>query len=104
MSVRKERVSELLRHLAAEYLLKESDRTSLITVTNVAMSKDLSAATILVSIFPTDDEERAISFMKRKRPDFRDYVKKHSELKVVPFLDFEIDKGEKNRQKIDELA
>ncbi len=42
--------------------------------------------------------------MKRKRAEFREFFKGKARMRALPFFDFEIDKGEKNRQKIDEIA
>ena len=45
-----------------------------------------------------------MDFAKRKRSEFRDYLKTESRLFKLPFVDFELDLGEKNRQKIDSLS
>ena len=45
-----------------------------------------------------------LAFAKRKRSEFREYLKKHSALQRLPTVDFEIDYGEKNRQRIDEIS
>ncbi|MDO8510207.1 MAG: ribosome-binding factor A [bacterium] len=102
--VRNEKVAELLKHLAAEFLQSESNRRSLITVTGIRLKDDLSKAAILVTVYPAEKEEAALDFIKRRVSDLKDYVKKHSRLGRVPLLSFEIDAGEKNRQKIDELS
>jgi ribosome-binding factor A len=104
MSLRTRRVSELLKNLAAQFLERESDRTSLITVTGTTVSSDLRNANINITVFPTDKESAALDFVKRKRGDFRNYVQSKAKLKYIPFFDFEIDKGEKNRQRIDALS
>ena len=43
-------------------------------------------------------------FLKRKRSDFRDFVKDNARLARIPFFDFEIDKGEKNRRQVEEAS
>jgi ribosome-binding factor A len=103
MSQRKERVKGELQHLAAEFLNIEANRLSLITVTGANISDDFKNATILVTVYPEKDEEDTINFLRRKRPDFRTYVSKHMHMKILPTFNFEIDMGEKNRQKIDTL-
>ncbi|MCX6738955.1 MAG: ribosome-binding factor A, partial [Candidatus Parcubacteria bacterium] len=60
--------------------------------------------TVFVTVFPDAEEETALSFLKRKRSDFREYVKKNTRIKTIPVVDFEIDKGEKHRQRIDEIS
>ncbi len=100
---RKNKVANFIKELAAQFLVRENNNTSLITVTSCNTSPDLKRATIFFTVLPEKKEHDALEFAKRKRPEFRDYIKKHMQTKVIPFIDFEIDKGEKNRQKIDEL-
>ena len=42
-------------------------------------------------------------FIKRNLGELRKYISKNLKINPVPFLDVEIDEGEKNRQKIDDL-
>jgi ribosome-binding factor A len=100
---RPEKVANLIKERVAEYLSRENNGTSLITVTSANCSPDLKQATIFITVLPEDKEKTALLFAKRKRPEIREYLKKHMETKVVPFIDIDIDRGEKNRQKIDEL-
>jgi len=104
MAERGEKLSERIRTCAAEYLLKESDRTTLITVTRVTTAKDRKHSTVLVTVLPEEKEAIALSFLKRHRSDFKRYLKTHAALKYIPFVDFEIDLGEKHRQHIDTLT
>ncbi len=99
-----QKVNELLRQKAAEFLQLNSNKTSLITVTNAIVSDDGKTATVYVSVFPVEKEEAALDFMKRNRPDFKHFLKEEARLRVIPFVDFRIDVGEKNRQKIDDLS
>lgn len=103
MSLRQEKVGELLRQCTAQFLEIESNRTSLITVTRCNVSPDLKQATVFITVLPKDRENTALDFAKRKRKDLRQYVKKNLRLKRLPFIDIEIDDGELNRQRIDEL-
>lgn len=103
MTDRHIRMGEVIRQLAAEFLSRESNRTSLITITNVDLAKNLRNAIILISVFPEDKEDYALEFVKRRRDDFKEYVKQHSKLKRIPYFKFEIDRGEKNRRRIDTL-
>ena len=97
------KVANQIKELAAEFLGRENNRTSLITVISCNTSPDLKKATIFITVLPNKKEHDALDFSKRKRPEMRDYLKKKMNLKVIPFLDIRIDDGEKNRQKIDEL-
>lgn len=100
---RNKKVANQIKELSAEFLGRENNRTSLITVTDCNTSPDLKKATIFITVLPSTKEHDALDFSKRKRPEIREYLKKKMNLKVIPFLDIKIDDGEKNRQKIDEL-
>jgi len=103
MPERKEKIIKLIKILTANYLLKENNKSSLITVTSVNISNDFKKSTIFISVLPTDKEKTALLFAKRKKSEIREYLKKNLNMKRVPFIEIEIDKGEKNRQRIDEL-
>jgi len=103
MGIRQEKLRGLLMGLAAQFLQTQASGTSMITVTDCKVSDNMRTAMIRISVLPEDGEEAALSFAKRKRHDFRNYVKSNARLKYIPFIDFEIDKGEKHRQRLDEL-
>lgn len=104
MSLRTDKVTELIKKLAAEFLSREADKSSIITVTNANISDDLKNATVFLSVFPESSEEAALNFAKRKRSEFKRFVRAKIKMKRIPFFEFEIDLGEKNRQRIDELS
>ena len=103
MIQRNEKVANYIKELAADFLGRENDRTSLITVTSTTCSPDLKRATIFITVFPTLKEKSALQFAKRKREELREFIKKNMTTKNIPFIDVAIDLGEKHRQKIDEL-
>lgn len=103
MIQRNEKIANLIKELSASFLGRENNRTSLITVTSCTTSPDMKRATIFITVLPDSKEHDALEFAKRKRADLRDYLKKNMKTKIIPFIDIDIDKGEKNRQKIDEL-
>lgn len=98
------RLKDQLHDLASKFLSKESNRTSLITVTDLALSKDNKRANIFITVLPEEKEEEALEFAKRMRSEFREFAMKNSKIARLPFFDFLIDKGEKNRQLIDEIS
>lgn len=102
-TVRQEKLSELLRHQAAKFVEENSNRVSLITITSADISADLKNANVFFTVLPENKEEEVLNFLRRKRSEFKSYVKKNLKLKRIPFFDFQIDKGEKNRQRIEEL-
>lgn len=104
MGERKEKIEAMIKKLSAQFLERESDKTSLITVTRVDISPDFSNSKIFISVLPESKEEDALYFCKRKMTDFKKYAMKNLHMKAIPFFDVELDLGEKNRQKIEELG
>ena len=103
MIQRNEKVANLIKELTAQFLAREDNKTSLITVTSCTASPDLKRATVLITVLPESKEKDALSFTKRKRRELREFLKNSIKTKITPFINIEIDLGEKNRQKIDEL-
>ena len=91
-------------HLAAEFINTESNRQSLITVTRARLTDDERKADIYFTVLPTEQEQPVATFLKRKRTEFRDFVKKHTKVRVLPTFDFLLDIGERNRQELDALS
>lgn len=104
MEFKEQKIKEEIQHLASKFVETESNRNSLITVTSTHLTKDFKKAIIFVTVFPESDEEKAINFLKRQRSEFKHYAKKNSRIGRIPFFDFEIDRGEKSRQRIEELS
>ncbi len=104
MSIREEKVKEQVSHLAAEFLRTEASPSSMLTVTNAIFNEQNNLAIIYFTVFPEKFEHTALEFAKRKRKDFREFVKSRMRIRDIPFFDFEIDKGEKNRQLIDSIG
>ena len=100
---RNEKIASMVQKLAAEFIEKNSNGKSMITVTVVDLSPDMKEARVLFTVLPSSAEAAAEDFLKRQRSDFRDYVKKVWNMRTIPFFDFELDKGERHRQRIDEL-
>jgi ribosome-binding factor A len=103
MGERNEKIANRVKELGAEFLGRENNKTSLISVISATCSPDLKRATIYITVLPNSKEKTALEFAKRKRPELREFLKKNMEVKNIPFIDIAIDLGEKNRQKIDEL-
>ncbi len=100
---RGEKITGRIRELAAVYIKREAGPTSMITVTRVLLTPDNKKAKIMIIVMPKEKEKAAYGFIKRNLGDLRKYITKELRINPIPFLDVEIDEGEKNRQKIDEL-
>jgi len=104
-SRRQNKVGEELTHQAGQFLAANMRAGgALITVTRGSISPDLRNITIFVSVLPKSREVDMLKELKRLRTDFHDYLKDKTVLRDVPTVDFQLDLGEENRQRIDELT
>ncbi len=87
----KAKVTSALLHAAAEFVNRESNRRSLITVTRVEMDDRGRGATIYISVFPDTQAKAALDFLSRSREDFRDYVREHIKMRGLPMFTFQQD-------------
>lgn len=92
-----------MQELAAKYLQSEASRASLISITKTEISSDMKHVTFFISVFPSTEESRALDFARRKRTQVREYIDKNAKVPRLPIVDFELDIGEKNRKRVDEL-
>lgn len=99
-----EKYAEALRVAAAEFLAREANRNSLITVTRVEMSEDGKRAIIYITVFPELGEEAAVKFANRNRPELGAFLLKRTKGMRIPKFEFQIDLGDKNRRRLDELS
>lgn len=103
-SQRDEKLKEAIHELAADFFSRESNRKSMITITSVEIEARGSKAKILMTVLPETQEAAALDFAHRQLTDFKHYVQENSRISRVPFFEVAIDKGEKNRQRMDELG
>jgi ribosome-binding factor A len=102
--IKRERTSEVLHRLAAQFILEEGGKTSLITVTRVELSPTGKESKIYFTTLPESEEDTVLKFLERKTPEFKRYVRDESRLGFVPHIDFKIDYGERNRQRLDQIS
>ena len=98
-----EKLKDQIKKWAAEFLQKESSGSSLITVTDVSLTREAREATIFFTVLPEDKQQAALEFARRQLADFREFMNKKVKTGRMPFFHFDIDRGEKHRQRIDEL-
>ncbi|MCX6712436.1 MAG: ribosome-binding factor A [Candidatus Vogelbacteria bacterium] len=103
MGIRKKKVAGRLQEIISTFLNKESSTQSVVTVTSCDVSSDLKNVTAYLTVFPESFEAEALEFAKRKRSELRSLFADKMPMKVIPFVEFEIDAGEKNRQRIDQI-
>lgn len=103
MTLRQEKINSLLQEIASLFIGSRIESSSLITVIRAQILPDLKSAKIFISVMPDNKEKEVIDILKKKKNDFKNYCKSRLKIKFLPSFDFEIDTGEKNRDRIDEL-
>lgn len=88
MTRRDERLLSAVSHAVAEYIGRESNRTTLITVTRAELSNSGDHIELMVSVMPTNETGTALDFLNRKRSDMSEFIKKRVELRAIPRLTF----------------
>ena len=103
-AIKRDIVAEILHRLAARFAHDESSPVSLLTITRVELSLTGKEVKIFFTTFPESQEDTALKFLIRKTPEFKKYIRDESRIGLVPHIDFKIDYGERNRQRLDELS
>ncbi len=101
-SRRQEKVNSLLRQFVSSFLVKEKG-SAIVTITRIETSKDLKIAKIFISIFPESKEIEMVKLLKSRIGELHRFIGSRIKMRFLPRLEFEIDKGEKERQKIEKL-
>jgi ribosome-binding factor A len=101
---RKESMENVIKDLACDFFARESNKKSLLTITRAMMTEDMKTCIIYISVFPEKEEIAALHFTKRQRKDFQEFLRKKMQRQFVPFIDIEIDKGEKILNRMRDLG
>lgn len=103
MKHRHEKRTEYIRELISEFIQRESNGSSIITVTRFEMSDKQDVGDFYISVLPETQENAAMDFIKRNLSELRGYVMEKIPAGHIPFFTAHIDQGEKLRRKIDTL-
>jgi ribosome-binding factor A len=107
---RKRRVDEAIRHVLSEALPSLKDpRIGFVTVTGVEATRDFAQATVYVSVFGSEAEQRkTLEGLEAARGVLQAQVARELQLRRTPVLSFQYDpaveRGVRLGKMIDELA
>ena len=102
--IKHDKVEETIHREAAKFILENSGKSSLLTVTRVVLNTSGKDAIIFFTTLPESEEDTAKKFLDRKAPELKDHLIHKSRIGIVPHLRFQIDYGERNRQRLDEIS
>ena len=100
---RSDKIAKHVLEIASQFIERESNKTAIITVTRVELTDRDRGAILYISVLPESGEDSAINFLKRKRPEIREAIKKGLRIRTIPFLDVQIDSGQKALHNIEAL-
>ncbi len=94
--------NKLILEIASDWITRNSNRNSLITLTKSDTTTDGKKLLIFYTVIPEAQERPAHEFLTRNADIIRDYVKKKMKREPAWFR-FILDKGERNRERISDL-
>ncbi len=102
---RSQRLNILLREEIASIIMSrvKDPRLGFVTVTDVELSDDLKIARVFVSVLDPREREVTIEVLDHARGIIRSELSKKVRMKVVPTLEFMIDKSIESGDRIDSL-
>jgi ribosome-binding factor A len=105
MSLRIQKVNELLKQEIGGLILKELDfsRDTMVTITEVSTSPDLQQAKVKVSIMPFLKAEKILKILNSQVFNLQKLLNKKLKMKTIPKIRFELDKSEERKTRIEQL-
>ena len=105
MSLRIQKVNELLKQEVSGLILRELDfnRDTMVTITEVSTSPDLQQAKVKVSIMPFFKAEKILKILNSQVFNLQKLLNKKLKMKIVPKIRFELDKSEERKTRIEKL-
>jgi len=96
----------MIQQIIADALMREikDPRVGFATVTSVRVTADLSYATVLVTVMGDETEQSAsLEGLRSARGFLRSLVAREMQLRTVPELRFELDRGAEHAKRIGDL-
>jgi len=104
-SRRIKKVNELIRQELSDIIRQEIEMPEgcLVTVKKAETSADLEEVKVGISVLPTEDRDKALNLLKKNIYQLQQVLNDKLVLRVVPKLNFYIDKSEEKAQRINDL-
>ncbi len=104
-SQRQKRISSLIKEELSRLLIEviQDSSSGLITVTRVEVSKDLKSAYVYLSLFGTQDKDRLLDLLEKRKGFLRKSIASKIKLKYNPMLFFSLDKTFDYEERIEKI-
>ena len=98
------RVQKLIREELSKIVLRELEFFgALATITEVVVDKKLGTAKVKVSILPAEAAEEVLKTLEKNTGKLQYLLMKKINLKPMPKISFEIDRGPENAARIEKM-
>ncbi len=82
------RAHTVLHQAIANFLKENANDEPFITISYIDLNKAGTTVTVYCSVFPKEQQESVLTFLKRKESHCRDHLKKHTALRIAPAVRF----------------
>ena len=105
MSNRIQRVNSLIKNELSYIFLKEIEfpKKSLVTITRVETSVDLSQTRVYISVMPVEEKDKVFDILKKRIYDIQQKLNRKLKMRPVPKIKFQNEEKTKNAARIEEL-
>ena len=104
MNYRSSRVSNLVRDELSQLIVRELEFPNAIaTITEVQVTKKLDEAKVMVSVLPSKEEAGVFNILSGARNRLQHLLMKKLNIKPMPHIHFEIDRGLENAAAVEKL-
>lgn len=102
---RQKRVASLIKEELGRLLIEgiQDSSSGLITVTGIEMTPDLKTAHIYLTIYGSENKDKTLELLNRKKGMMRKYIASKIKLKYNPLLIFSYDPSAEYEAKIDKI-
>lgn len=104
MNRRPDRVGSLISRELGKIVQRDFDaRGALITITDVIVDKKLDNARVKIGVIPVEKSAFSLGRLKRVQGEFQHLLNRQLNIRPMPRIDFEIDKGAENAANVEKL-
>lgn len=99
-SRRLEKINELIHRFIGEFLRKELETDSLVTISRVETSANGQHSTIGITVFPFNKSAEAVTEIEKNIYEIQQKLNRGLRIRPVPKIRFELDESEEKGSKI----
>ena len=104
MSIRIQRINELLKEEVSQVLLKEMNFSNcLVTITEVDASSNLSNAKVKISVLPQSKTDVILKKLNKNIYQIQQKINRKLNMRPVPKLIFIVDKVSQQAQRVEDI-